>query len=199
VSVWHTASDDAGRVQVGIDATGLNVQVAVAAAWRRSGSAEALAAATLAAYAAAGLARLASGASEPPPIAPTSQVVERPSESASAARALLHRAFRDLDEFRRQLVRLNTVESTVTDPAGLVTVTLRGAQVVGLDVERQWFRSADDADVGQRLGAALTAAVRAGRAVPHRALDGCPDLVAVLTRSSIPLPFVLDPVSGAPR
>lgn len=199
MNVWHTASDDAGRVQVGIDATGLSVQVGVVAGWRRSGSAESLASATLAAYAAAGLARLAAGESEPSAIAPPSRSVERPPESASVARALLHRAFRDLDEFRLQLARLNAVESTVTDPGRLVTVTLRGAQIVGLDVESQWLRSANDADVGQRLGAALTAAVRAGRALPNRALDGCPDLVAVLTRSSIPLPFMLDPVSGVPR
>lgn len=191
---WHRASDEAGRVQVGIDGPGRTVEVSVLPGWRRAGGAESLGAATLAAYAAAARVRLTVWAEESVPIGTAAPVpAERGASEPVESLVVLRRAFRDMSEFRSRLTALGTTRRSVSDPQRVVTATMAGARIVGLELDERWVSSSNESDMGQRLGAVLTAALRAGVRWPAGALQGCPDLVSVLVRSSIPMPFEVDP------
>jgi hypothetical protein len=71
-------------------------------------------------------------------------------------------------------------------------VGILGGQVVDLVLDPAWQRTATDADLERRIAAALRAALQQCAAMPTQALDGCPDLVAVLARlpggAPVPLP-----------
>jgi hypothetical protein len=97
--------------------------------------------------------------------------------------AQLGRAWQDLREFRLRLSELGAVTSTVHGPGRRVTAALRGAQIVGLDLDPTWRRTASDAELEQHIAHTLGAALRQAPGLSERALDGCPDLAAVLARS----------------
>lgn len=180
VGEWRTATDESGWVQVSVDTTGPDVRVVLLSGWR-TGDAASVAAATLAALAAARQAGSATPETDPP----VAVGVAPADDGSEPASVLLHRAFRDLAEYRIRLAQLHAAPSRVGDPEGLVSVTLVGPRIVGIEIEPHLMGSAGDIELGQRLGAALTAAVRAGRSLPARALDGCPDLVSVLALSMV--------------
>lgn len=188
MSVGQTASDGAERVQVTVDATDLRVRVVVLPGWRRSGGAESLGTSVLGAYTAATASAVTEQTHEQPVVAAAAEARRRSVGWATTPRALLHRAFRDLDELRGQLKDLRTTGTTITEPGHAVTVTLHGAQLVAVHIDPHWLSSAHDAEVELRLATILTTAARAGRTKLDQALDGCPDLRAVLAVASAAAP-----------
>lgn len=165
-----------GSVRVRIDGSGYDVRIGLDRQWRTVVGPDRLGAAVLAALDAAALDRLASWVSGPVAPAPV-----RPSAAVTPERAdRLRRAGRDLREFRGRLAELQRTESRVPGPGRRVTAVLRGGQVVGLDLDPVWRRIAPDAELERHVELTLSAGLRHAAALPERALEGCPDLVAVL-------------------
>jgi hypothetical protein len=100
----------------------------------------------------------------------------------------LRRARRDLREFGAQLAAVPPCR-VVSGPRQEVAVVVRGGQVVDVRLDPAWCRAATDTDLEHRLADALGAALRQCAAVPGQALDGCPDLAALLADHPGGAPF----------
>jgi hypothetical protein len=83
--------------------------------------------------------------------------------------AQLGRAWQDLREFRLQLSELGAVTSTVQGPGGRATAVLRAGQIIGLDLDPTWRRTASDDELEQHIAHTLGLALRRAAVLPERA------------------------------
>lgn len=173
----YSGEDGTGRVHVELDGAARDVAVALDDGWRSAVVPDGLAAAVLQAFSAAAAARLTAWATAPfgESGRPRSR---RPSTGPSS------RAWRDLREFRRRLTALHDIADTAASPGRLVVATVRAGMLVGLELDPHWLRTAATTDVERHVGHALRAALALIAALPERALEGCPDLAAVLAGTS---------------
>jgi DNA-binding protein YbaB len=188
----YSGEDSSGRVQVEIDGAARDVAVALADGWRSAVGSEGLASAVLQAFSAATTARLTAWATAPAtegtgPVAPAEpgqppMQLPSPQERQLTADSL-SRAWRDLREFRLRLTTLHRATDTVSSPGRLAVVTVAGGQLLSLELDPDWLRTATSQDLERHIGHALRAALAMIAALPERALEGCPDLQALLARS----------------
>jgi hypothetical protein len=186
---WYSGRDSAERVRIDLDGAARNVTVALEDGWRAAVGTAGLAPAVLQAFSAATSARLAAWAAAPGaaitsplpddqergPAWPTSRQLTSDS---------LSRAWRDLREFRLRLEALHEAGETVSSPGGLVIVTIARGQLVGVDLDSDWLRTATSRDIERHVGLALRDALALIATLPERALEGCPDLAALVAGSS---------------
>lgn len=192
----HVGTDPTDTVRVRIDGTATDAQVTLEPGWRTELPPDRLGDAVRQAFTAATVARLAAWAEGPSPTAarpPTPRGAGGSRPPTREAVDALARAWRDVREFALRLTELNAAVRTAASPGALATATVRGGQLVALDVQPAWGRVADDDDLEHHLGHALRAALNLIATTPQQALDGCPDLVAALAGSTIPLPFPVPP------
>ena len=191
----YWGEDDSGRVRVEVDGAARDVAVVLAGGWRSTVGPEGLAAAVLEAFSAATTARLTAWATAPategtssPPPEQTQLPVQAPWPQASRVTVgSLSRAWSDLREFQRRLTTLHAATETVSSPGRLAVVTVAGGQPVGLDLDPDRLRTATSRDLECHIGHALRAALATIAALPERALEGCPDLQALLSGTPFPL------------
>jgi hypothetical protein len=81
---------------------------------------------------------------------------------------------------------------TAKSPGGLVVATTAHGQLVGLDLDPVWLRTATSRDVERNVGHALRGALTLISTLPERALESCPHLAVLLADP----PFAS---SGSPR
>jgi hypothetical protein len=179
----YRGTDPSTTVTVEIDGAVRDARVGLGRGWRRALSPDRLGPAVSHAFAAATTARLEAWAATttptaPPPVAPAPSVTTEPASRDVVDR--LGRAWRDLHEFGLRLTELHQSTQTVFSPGRHAAATVRGGQIVSVDLDRTWRRHAPDADLEHHLTAVLNAALAAVAAVPKRALEGCPDLADVL-------------------
>jgi hypothetical protein len=93
----------------------------------------------------------------------------------------VRRAWSDLVEFRAGLAALGAATRTATSSGRRVTVTVRGGNVVAIELDRAWPDAVGDADLERHLTEGLRAALALIASTPQQALDGCPYLLALLT------------------
>jgi hypothetical protein len=167
-------ADPTGSVRIRIDRSGRDVRIGLDRRWRTAVGTDRLGAAVLAALDAAALDRLASWE--------IGSVAQEPATASgnTGSADRLRRAGQDLREFRVRLAELQRTTSAVPGPGRRLTAAVRGGRIVGLDLDPAWRRTAPDAELEHHLEQALRAGLRHAAAQPERALDGCPDLVAVL-------------------
>jgi hypothetical protein len=186
----HSGEDGTGRVRVELDCAARDVDVVLENGWRSAVGPKGLGAAVLQAFSAATIARLTAWATalateqRLPPILPPTWPAAR-----LTIDALAH-AWRDLREFQHRLTTLHEATETVSSPGGLAVVEVARGQLVGLELDSTWLRTATSPDVERHIGHALGAALTLIAALPERALEGCPGLAALpgvsfsLSRSS---------------
>ncbi|MCO1657420.1 hypothetical protein [Pseudonocardia humida] len=193
-----------------LHASGADARLELLRGWRPAVGPDGLGPAVLEAFRVASLARLAAWAADhPTPDAPRAAgtgiapgSAHRPVRPAAPptreAVAELGRAFRDLREFSLQLTALMRTPRTVSGPGRAVLVQTLGGQIVDLTLDPAWRRAAIDSDLEHRITAALRTALQQCAAMPAQALEGCPDLVAVLVRNPAGSPFAppADPRGG---
>ncbi len=210
---WSSGDAGAGTIRVRIDAAATDARVELRRGWRSAVGPDVLGPAVLEAFRAASQARLQSWAADlvasdvlRTAVAPTPRSTRSapPAPPDREAVAELRRAFRDLREFSLQLAALVRTPRTVSGAGREVEVVALGGQVVDLRLDPAWRRTALDSDLEQRITATLRSALQQCAALPAQALQGCPDLVAVLARSPGGAPFPLpatptDPSHPAPR
>jgi hypothetical protein len=186
-------ADRTGLVQVELDGTAREVDVHLAGGWRSRVGIQDLGAAVVQAFAAAAVERLSEWAAGAHP-ADLGGGVGAGSLQASeggawagpleAGAALVLRAWRDVREYQVRLDELHASARRVAGPDGQVVVTVRGGQLVDVELNPAWWRaSVSVADLEQSLGKALCAGLAAIANTPDLALAGCPDLQALLTGS----------------
>ncbi len=147
--------------------------------WRSTAGPKGLSAAVLQAFSAATIARLTAWAAalateqRPLPIRPPTSPAARLTVDALA------RAQRDLREFQHRLTTLHEATETASSPGGLAVVQVARGQLVGLELDSTWLRTATSPDVERHIGHALGAALTLIAALPERALEGCPGLAAL--------------------
>jgi DNA-binding protein YbaB len=199
----YPGEDGSGQVRVEVDGAAREVAVVLADGWRSTIGPDGLAAAVLQAFSAATTARLTAwatapataGSSPPSPGEPEQPPVQPPRPQASRVTLdSLSRAWRDLREFRLRLTALHAATETVSSPGRLAVVTVAGGQLVSLDLDPDWLRTATSRDLERHIRLALRAALATIAALPERALEGCPDLQALL--SGIPFPLFGSPHSA---
>jgi DNA-binding protein YbaB len=77
-----------------------------------------------------------------------------------------------LGEVSRAMQQVTAEELRGRSPDGLVTVTVEGGRVVGVDLDQSWLRQAASEEISQRLRAAFSAVDQAGpRSAAAEALD----------------------------
>jgi hypothetical protein len=174
--------DTTGTVRVRLDRCGRGVRVGLGSGWRSVVGPERLGGAVLEALGAAALERLVAGP-DVPDAAPAASGKAAPVTTPVTAPVVegLRRAWQDLREFRLQLAALREATWTVPGLGRLVTVVLRSVQVVGVELDPTWRRTATDGELEHHIEHTLRAALQQCAARPERALYGCPDLAAVLT------------------
>jgi hypothetical protein len=204
----YQGRDGSDLVQVEVDGAARHAAVALESGWRRTIGGPALGAAILAAYTAATTARLTAWAEQAAERrdtgdggdAPAPAMVDRQVTWPRATPAMvqsLSRAFRDLREFGLRLTALHAATTTTASPGRTVVVTARAAQIVGIELAPDWLRTAGDSDIERQTGHTLRAALDDLVRLPERALEGCPDLQAVLAAHQSPIGLV-GPTLGTP-
>jgi hypothetical protein len=179
----YSGEDGTGRIHVELDGAARDVVVVLADGWRSAVGSEGLAAAVLLAFSAASTARLIAFTTGPAaehqrPIPPPRLQANRPTSDS------LSRAWRDLREFQRRLATLHGATETASSPGGLAVATVAGGRLVGLELEPDWLADATPRDLERHIGDALRGALTLIAEVPERALEGCPDLTALLAGTS---------------
>jgi hypothetical protein len=204
----YQGCDGSDLVQVEVDGAARHVAVALESGWRRTIGGPALGAAILAAYTAATTARLTAWAEQAAERrdtgdvgnAPAPAMVDRQVPWPRATPEMvqsLSRAFCDLREFGLRLTELHAATTTTASPGRIVVVTARAAQITGIELAPDWLRTAGDADIERVTGQTLRAALDDLARLPERALEGCPDLQAVLADHPSPIGLV-GPALGTP-
>lgn len=190
----YSGEDSSGRVRVEVDGAASDVAVVLADGWRAAVPRAGLAGAVLQAFSAATTARLTAWATAP--TAPREQ--DRPAwpQASWPTADSLSRAWRDLREFRLRLTSLHAATETVSSPGRQVVVTIAGGQPVGLELDPEWLRTATSQDLERHIGHALRAALARIATLPERALEGCPDLQALLSGSPLFQLTAPDPATG---
>lgn len=189
-SARHVGSDAAGIAAIRLSGSGRGVDVRIEDGWRRAVGPEGLGAALVQAYSAAALERLVAwaatvGVRDPPqargPVdaGPLLPVTRHAAQSVS-------RAWADLAEFRLRLRELHESETSGGSPNGKVTVVARTAAVIRVEIDERWLADAGCGEIELQTGRAFEAALDAVARLPDEALDGCPDLRALLAASPIP-------------
>lgn len=112
--------------------------------------------------------------------------------------ARVHRAWLDLREFHEQLTALHAATRTASSPDNRARVTVRGGEIVGIELDPYWRGSVRDEDLEGHLADGLRAALTLITITPQQALDGCPDLLQVLAAGPAVLPFPLPEPAAAP-
>jgi hypothetical protein len=199
----YRARDGSGQVQVEIDGAARYVSVLLEGEWRRSIGGHRLGAAILAAFTAAATARLAAWAEQAADRrhiddAPAPAVADRPGQRPHATPEvfqLLSRAWRDLHEYKLRLTELHAAATATASPGRNVVVTVRAGQIVGIELDPDWLRTARDADIERETGQTLNAALDDLAQLPEQALESCPDLRALLAA----YPAVSPLAPGRPR
>lgn len=162
----------AGHGSVRVELSGATVEVQLLPGWRE---AERLGPEVLLAFADAQAARLRA--------APAPELDFTPSPALGTGHdtaVLIADAARDLHEFVGRLAALHGTPRSVASAGGRVTATVRSGQVVELAVDPAWRDRTGGAELAHGLGEALSAGLRLIADTPHRAMAGCPALVAVL-------------------
>jgi hypothetical protein len=182
--------DASGTVGLRLGRTDTDVRIRLERGWRAAVGPGRLGAAVLQAHGRLELARFAGWSREP--------VSPAPVPPAALDAAQLGRAWQDMREFQLRLTELGATTWTVAGPGRLVSAVLRGSQVVDLDLDPQWQRIASDAELEHHIGHTLGVALGQAAALPERALNGCPDLAAVLAHSSRPSDWPGSCLAGRP-
>lgn len=176
----YSGEDGSGQVRIEIDGAARDAAVVLASAWRSAVPPAGLPAAVLQAFTAATTARLIAWATAPA----TEQLpsIQPPMPRANQLTVdSLSRAWRDLREFQQRLTTLHNATETASSPGRLAIVTVAGGQLVAIDLDPDWLRTATSQDIERHIGHALRAALSMIATLPERALEGCPDLAALLT------------------
>jgi DNA-binding protein YbaB len=184
--VRYSGEDGTGRVRVELDGAARDVAVGLKDGWRSAVASEGLAAAVLQAFSAATTARLTAWATAPATkstSAPSGEPGQLPTQLPwpQANQLTLYRAWRDLREFQLRLTSLHNATETAHSPGRLAVITVAGGQIVSLDLDPAWLPTATSQDLERHIGHALRAALAMIAALPERALEGCPDLAALLS------------------
>lgn len=174
----YSGEDPTGRVHVTLDGAARHAAVVLGDGWRRSVGTAGLAAAVLQAFSAATTARLAAwaAASAVAPNAPGRGEAQR----AAVDIGSLSRARRELRELRQRLAAMHRATETASSPGRRAVAVVTGGRVTGLELDPEWLRTAATRDVERHTGHALRGALALLSALPERALEGCPDLAALL-------------------
>ncbi|MGH8967486.1 MAG: hypothetical protein ACRDXB_19455 [Actinomycetes bacterium] len=181
-NTWYSGEDGSGRVRVEIDDAARGVAVVVEDGWRTAPTAEGLAGAVLEAFSAAINARLTAWAASPPADLATDEQARPPAAPATdVTLTSLSRAWRDLREFQHRLTTLHAATETVPGPGRPAVATIAGGQLVRLDLDPEWLRTATAQDLERHIAHALRAALDRIATLPERALEGCPDLQSLLS------------------
>lgn len=201
---WFRGIAGSGMVALQIDDSATDVRVALRRGWQSAVVPHQLAAAVLEALRAAVIARstawLTDRGAEPAGAPATGAVVRTPAPVSTRESAeTLRRAFRDLREYRLQIAALGRTPMTVAGPGREVTVTAVGGQVVDLQLDPRWRVVATDADLERRITDALRTALRRCASIPRQALEGCPDLAAVLADAPGGSPVAVPDADAAGR
>ena len=197
---WFCGTAGDGAVQLRIHYSATDARVDLYHGWRSRVGPDLLGAAVLQALGTATAARATAWALDQAEAATThAGPPARPATGRVATREAVDkmlRAFRDPREFRAQLAELGQQSRVVSGPGREVTVVARGGQVVDLRLDPGWRRTATDSDLERRLADGLHTALQQCAAIPTQALDGCPDLVAVLAGQPAGPPFPLPDTRG---
>jgi hypothetical protein len=195
-----TGVDGTGCVEVEIDPDVTLPRVTIGHGWRSAVRPEGLGPAVLQAFGAATIERLTALAAVPGrrtvtagSAAPQTGAAALPAGTAGVH--LVRRAQNDLEEFRARLAGLVSATRTASSPDHRVTVTVRGGNIIGIDLARAWREEARDGELESHLDDGLRAALHLIATTPQQALDGCPYLLDVLAAAPGALPFAL-PVSS---
>lgn len=201
-----TGVDSTGCVGVEIDPDVTRPRVTLGHGWRSAVHPEGLGPAVLQAFGAATIERLTTLAATPAPPklttgSATPQTGATPAAAFPAGAAgvdLVRRAQNDLAEFRARLTELVAATRTASSPDQRVTVTVRGGNVIEIDLARAWREEAGDEELERHLDDGLRAALHLIATTPQQALDGCPYLLDVLAAAPGALPFALPSSSLVP-
>jgi hypothetical protein len=171
----HRGTDRSGTVGVEIGAGSVDARLVLVAGWRRRVGLRDLGRAVVEAFDGALAGHLVAPAAAPAGAAPV------PGGATDDA-AVLDRAWREMREFRSRLAELVGDPVTVTDARGRVRAVVGGGRLAGVELDPRWAARATDAELAEHVEQALRSAAAAVAGLPVRALDGCPNLRAVLGR-----------------
>jgi hypothetical protein len=186
VSAEFSGLDASRTVRLWLADSGRGARVGLDRRWRAAVGPERLGGAAVEALGAAVVAQVGAWSGGSIPSAPAWGTDRLGSGASLETSAHLRRACQDLREFRAQLAALAGATWTVPGAGRLVVAVLRAGQVVGLELDPRWRRVASDGELEHHIGHTLSMGLRQCATLPQRALDGCPDLAAVLARAGAP-------------